>query len=78
MDPSHSSGPAQAGFPSFPAPTDVGDVTVLVADPAWRRWLRRPEAVAAHAARMAGGGAVRRVFAGDRLIAAWLESRFSF
>ncbi len=50
--------------------------TIVDGELTWRpaRWWT----LRAYAARMAGGGAVQRVFAGDRLIAAWLESRFSF
>jgi probable rRNA maturation factor len=34
-----------------------GSVQVVIADPAWRRWLGRPEAVARQAAAVAGGDA---------------------
>jgi len=58
MDPSSRRSPASAGFPYHLAPAaNAGDVTILVADPAWRRWLRAPEQVARRAARAAGGGA---------------------
>ena len=63
MDPYPSRSPAQAGLqntlPSAPEFTDDGgggDVDVLIAEPAWRRWLRNPEAVARRAAAAAGGG----------------------
>jgi len=48
MDPEASSGPAQAGI--------HGQVSVIVAEPAWRRLVPRAEAVAARAARAAGSG----------------------
>jgi probable rRNA maturation factor len=65
MDPSHSRGPAQAGPRSKAAPHDGGpEITILVADPAWRRALRRPEAVA-HAAAFAAGGTATIVLAAD-------------
>jgi probable rRNA maturation factor len=58
MDPSHSRGPALAGPRKSPAPRDGGpEITILVADPAWRRALRRPEAVARAAAGATGGAA---------------------
>jgi len=63
MDPYPSWSPAQAGLRNTPAPIlalgqdGADDVTILIADPAWRRWLRDPEAVARRAARAAGGGA---------------------
>lgn len=52
MDPSSRPNPAQAGFPHH-----LADVTIIVADPAWRRHLRRPESVAHRAAIAAGGSA---------------------
>jgi probable rRNA maturation factor len=61
MDPSHSRGPALAGLRNSQAPAGP-DITILVADPAWRRALRRPEAVARAAAAAAattiGGSAI--------------------
>jgi probable rRNA maturation factor len=48
MDPEASSGPAQAGI--------QGQVSVIVAEPAWRRLVPGAEAVAARAARAAGSG----------------------
>jgi probable rRNA maturation factor len=48
MDPEASSGPAQAGI--------HGQVSVIVAEPAWRRLVPRAEAVAVRAARAAGSG----------------------
>ena len=58
MDPSSRRSPAAAGLPDT-APPDAwaSEVTILVADPAWRRWLRAPEQVARRAAMAAGGGA---------------------
>ena len=44
MDPGGSRCPASAGVQ-----------TVIVADPAWRRMVRKPETVAARAAAAAGG-----------------------
>lgn len=59
MDPGGSSGPAQAGFQD--------DISVIVAEPAWRRLVRRADSVAARAARAAGAhGTV--VLAGDRAV----------
>jgi probable rRNA maturation factor len=59
MDPEASSGPAQAGLRDA--------ITVIVADPAWRRLVRRAESVAARAARAAGArGTV--VLAADRTV----------
>ena len=58
MDPSSRRSPASAGLPDQNSPAcDAGDITILVADPAWRRWLRAPEQVALRAARAAGGDA---------------------
>lgn len=51
MDPSSRPIPAPAGFP------EQAGVTVIVADPAWRRALRFPESIAHRAATMAGGTA---------------------
>ena len=51
MDPSSRPIPASAGL------RQPADVTVIVADPAWRRSLRRPESVAHRAALAAGGNA---------------------
>ncbi|HET6198122.1 MAG TPA: rRNA maturation RNase YbeY [Acetobacteraceae bacterium] len=59
MDPEASSGPAQAGFRD--------EVSVIVAEPAWRRLVRHAESVAARAARAAGArGTV--VLAADRVV----------
>ncbi len=59
MDPAASSGPAQAGLRD--------DISVIVAEPAWRRLVRDAEAVAARAARAAGArGTV--VLAADRTV----------
>jgi probable rRNA maturation factor len=59
MDPAASRGPASAGLRD--------DISVIVADRAWRRLVRRAESVAARAARMAGArGTV--VLAGDRVV----------
>jgi probable rRNA maturation factor len=60
MDPEASSGPAQAGI--------HGQVSVIVAEPAWRRLVARAEAVAARAARAAGSGAAVVVLADDRTV----------
>jgi probable rRNA maturation factor len=59
MDPAASSGPARAGFQD--------EVSVIVAEPAWRRLVPRAESVAARAARAAGAhGTV--VLASDRTV----------
>ena len=59
MDPEGSRGPAQAGI--------LDAVTVIVAEPAWRRVVPRAESIAARAVRAAGGrGSV--VLADDRLV----------
>ena len=60
MDPEASSGPAQAGI--------HGQVSVIVAEPAWRRLVPRAEAVAARAARAAGAAAAAVVLAADRTV----------
>jgi probable rRNA maturation factor len=60
MDPEASSGPAQAGI--------HGEVSVIVAEPAWRRLVPRAEAVAARAARAAGSGSAAIVLAADRTV----------
>jgi probable rRNA maturation factor len=60
MDPEASSGPAQAGI--------HGQVSVIVAEPAWRRLVPRAEAVAARAARAAGSGSAAIVLAADRTV----------
>jgi probable rRNA maturation factor len=57
MDPEASSGPAQAGF--------HGQVSVIVAEPAWRRLVPRAEVVAGRAARAAGDGSAAIVLAAD-------------
>jgi probable rRNA maturation factor len=58
MDPSSRRSPATAGLPDAAAPPGpAGDIDVLVADTAWRRWLRAPEAIVRRAAAAAGGGA---------------------
>lgn len=59
MDPGASRSPAQAGI--------RGEVSVIVAEPAWRRLIRNAEKVAAGAARAAGArGTV--VLAADRTV----------
>ncbi len=59
MDPEASSSPAQAGFQD--------EISVIVAEPAWRRLIRDAESVAARAARAAGArGTV--VLAADRTV----------
>ncbi len=71
MDPSSRPSPAAAGFPSaFPA--TGRDIDIILAEPAWRRLLRRPEAVA-HRAALAvlcrhGGGSATIVLAGDAAV----------
>jgi probable rRNA maturation factor len=59
MDPAGSSGPAQAGFRD--------ELSVIVAEPAWRRLIRRAETVAGRAARAAGAQATV-VLANDRTV----------
>ena len=53
MDPSSRPSPAQAGHPSVP-----NRIEIIVADPAWRAWLRDPERLARRAALAAMEGAV--------------------
>jgi probable rRNA maturation factor len=60
MDPEASSGPAQAGI--------QGQVSVIVAEPAWRRLVPGAEAVAARAARAAGSGSAAIILAADRTV----------
>ena len=60
MDPEASSGPAQAGL--------LGQVSVIVAEPAWRRLVPRAEAVVARAARAAGSRDAAVVLAADRIV----------
>jgi probable rRNA maturation factor len=65
MDPEASSRPAQAGI--------HGQVSVIVAEPAWRRLVPRAEAVAVRAARAAGTGGAGTggaaiVLAADRMV----------
>jgi probable rRNA maturation factor len=60
MDPEPSSGPAQAGI--------HGQVSVIVAEPEWRRLVPGAEAVAARAARAAGSGGAAIVLAADRTV----------
>jgi probable rRNA maturation factor len=59
MDPGASSRPAQAGFQDA--------VSVIVAEPAWRRLIARAESVAARAAHAAGAHATV-VLASDRAV----------
>jgi probable rRNA maturation factor len=59
MDPEPSSGPAQAGLRS--------KVSVIVAEPAWRRLVRDADVVAARAARAAGASGTV-VLAADRTV----------
>jgi probable rRNA maturation factor len=54
MEPGSRRIPAAAGI----LPVSAPPVIVIVADPAWRRLLRNPEAVVRRAARAAGMGAV--------------------
>ncbi len=65
MDPSSRPIPAKAGLHEPP------DVTVIVADPAWRSWLRNPESVAHRAALAAGG---RATIAGHGAVTIVLDS----
>jgi probable rRNA maturation factor len=60
MDPEASSGPAVAGI--------HGQVSVIVAEPAWRRLVPRAEAVAARAARAAGTSSAAIILAADRTV----------
>lgn len=61
MDPDPSTSPAQAG--------SRDDVSVIIAEPAWRRLVRRADLLAARAARAAGArGTV--VLAADRTVRA--------
>ena len=60
MDPSSRRSPAAAGLPlALPS-----EIEVIIAEPAWRRFVARPEAVARRAATVAGGPATI-VLAGD-------------
>ncbi len=59
MDPEASSGPAQAGIRD--------EVNVIVAEPAWRRLVRRAESVAMRAAHAAGASGTV-VLAADRTV----------
>jgi probable rRNA maturation factor len=59
MDPGASRSPAQAGIRD--------EVSVIVAEPAWRRLIRDADCVAARAARAAGARATV-VLAADRLV----------
>jgi probable rRNA maturation factor len=59
MDPGASRSPAQAGIRD--------EVSVIVAEPAWRRLVRDADSVAARAARAAGAGGTV-VLASDRLV----------
>lgn len=53
MDPSSRPSPAIAGLPlALPS-----EIEVIIADPAWRRFMPRPEAVARQAAHATGGAA---------------------
>ena len=53
MDPSPSRSPAAAGLPLAPH----AEVEVIIAEPAWRRFVARPECVARHSASAIGGAA---------------------
>jgi probable rRNA maturation factor len=59
MDPAGSSGPAQAGFRD--------EVSVIVAEPGWRRLIRAADVVASRAAKAAGAHATI-VLANDRTL----------
>lgn len=65
MDPSSRPSPAAAGLPS--ASPLGSEVDIIVAEPAWRRLLRRPEAVA-HRAALAVGGHATIVLADDAAV----------
>jgi probable rRNA maturation factor len=53
MDPSSRPSPATAGLPlALPS-----EIEIIIADPAWRRFVARPEAVARQAAGSTGGAA---------------------
>lgn len=60
MDPAASSCPAQAGIQE--------QLSVIVAEPAWRRLVPCAEAVAMRAARAAGNGNAAIVLAADRTV----------
>ena len=60
MDPEASIGPAPAGL--------LGQVSVILAEPAWRRLVPHAEAVAGRAARAAGSRNVAVVLAADRAV----------
>ena len=61
MDPSSRPSPANAGHRSTPGDSRI---EIIVADPAWRTWLRGAESVARRAA-LAVGGAATIVLDGD-------------
>ena len=60
MDPEASIGPAPAGL--------LGPISVIVAEPGWRRLVPRAEAVVARAARAAGSRGAAVVLAADRAV----------
>ena len=60
MDPSPSRSPAQAGLPL----ALLSEIEVIIAEPAWRRLVARPESIARQAA-CATGGAATIVLAND-------------
>jgi probable rRNA maturation factor len=60
MDPSPSRSPAQAGLPL----ALLSEIEVIIAEPAWRRLVARPESIARQAA-SATGGAATIVLAND-------------
>ena len=57
MDPSSRPSPAIAGLPLALPPSHPAEIEVIIADPAWRRFMPRPEAVARQAAHATGGAA---------------------
>jgi len=68
MDPSSRTSPAAAGPPSASPPTGR-DVDIILAEPAWRRFLRQPDVVARRAALVClGAGPATIVLAGDAAV----------
>jgi probable rRNA maturation factor len=64
MDPEPSRGPAQAGIHA----QNRGQVSVIVAEPAWRRLVPRAEVIATRAAHAAGARSAAIVLAADRTV----------
>jgi len=68
MDPSSRPSPAAAGLPSASPPTGR-DVDIILAEPAWRRFLRQPDVVARRAALVCmGTGPATIVLADDAAV----------